>query len=143
VSDYRLSEDPAEIDLDRVVRWLGEEAFWSKGRSRAVIERSLAGSYPCGAFSEVDGQVAIARVVSDGATFAWLCDVYVDPEHRGRGLGSALARWAVDRAEERDIHRVVLATRDAHEVYRRVGFTPLPHPHIWMQIDHRPQRLPD
>jgi GNAT superfamily N-acetyltransferase len=137
---YRLSEDPAELDMDRIARWLGEESYWAKGRPREVIERSFATSSACGVFSDVDGQVAVARLVSDGETFAWLCDVYVDAAHRGRGIGDGLARWAVEWAERHEVPRVLLATRDAHEVYRRAGFTPLADTGIWMEIDRRPQR---
>jgi GNAT superfamily N-acetyltransferase len=139
---YRLSENPDELDLDRVVTWLRDEAYWSKGRARSVIERSFADSSSCGVYSEEHGQVAVARLVSDGATFAWLCDVFVDAGHRGRGIGHALARWSVEWAERRDVPRILLATRDAHEVYRRAGFESLSRPDTFMQIDRRPQRPP-
>jgi GNAT superfamily N-acetyltransferase len=138
---YSRDEDPARLDMDRVVRWLSDESYWAKGRPRDMVERSFAGSQPCGIYTEQDGQVAVARLVTDGATFVWFCDVYVDAAHRGRGLGGGLAHWAVEWAEQRDIHRLVLGTRDAHEVYGRVGFTPLRHPDVFMEIDRRPQRL--
>ncbi len=138
LGEYRLSEDPAELDLDRIVRWISQEAYWAKGRERSAVERSFANSFPLGAYGPA-GQVAVARIVSDQATFAWLCDVFVDAGHRGRGLGTRIARWAVDWAEQRGILRIVLATVDAHEVYANVGFTPLAHPQRWMQIDRRPE----
>lgn len=136
-TEYRLSEDPADLDLDRVYRWISE-AYWAKGCDRDTVERSFANSRPLGMYGP-DGQVAVARIVSDEATFAWLCDVFVDAGHRGRGLGTRIARWAVDWAERREIPRIVLATLDAHEVYANVGFEPLTHPQRWMQIDRRPQ----
>jgi GNAT superfamily N-acetyltransferase len=136
-SEYRLSEDPAELDLDRIFRWISQEAYWAKGRDRATVERSFANSFPVGGYGPT-GQVAVARIVSDEATFAWLCDVFVDVEHRGRGLGIRIAQWAVDWAERRGILRIVLATLDAHGVYANAGFTPLDHPERWMQIDRRP-----
>jgi GNAT superfamily N-acetyltransferase len=136
-TDYRLSEDPAELDLDRIYRWISQEAYWAKGRERDAVERSFANSCPVGLYGPT-GQVAVARMVSDQATFAWLCDVFVDAAHRGRGLGSRIAHWAVDWAERRGIPRIVLATLDAHEVYANAGFTPLTHPQRWMQIDRRP-----
>jgi GNAT superfamily N-acetyltransferase len=139
-SPYTLDEDPARLDMDRVADWLSGEAYWAKGRPREVVETSFAGSASCGAYSDEHGQVAVARLVSDGATFAWLCDVYVDAAHRGRGLGEALARWSVEWCEQRGVHRILLATRDAHEVYRRVGFVPCADPDLWMEIDRRPQR---
>jgi GNAT superfamily N-acetyltransferase len=143
IAPYRLSEDPAELDMDRVVQWLSVDSYWAHGRPRDMVERSFAASYPCGVYTEEHGQVAVARLVSDAATFAWYCDVYVDAAHRGRGLGDALTRWAVTWAEQRDVHRLLLGTRDAHEVYRRAGFQPLRHPTVFMEIDRRPQRLGD
>ncbi|MEU4220423.1 GNAT family N-acetyltransferase [Actinoplanes sp. NPDC026623] len=138
VSDYRLSEDPADLDLDRVVRWISTDAYWAKGRARDMIERSFANSFPVGLYAPGLRQVAVARIVSDRATFAWLCDVYVDPDHRGRGLGSTLANWSIEWAERHGIKRIVLATLDAHGVYARSGFKPFEHPERWMEIDTRP-----
>ena len=103
-----------------------------------VVERSFANSIPVGLYTHDGQQVAVARIVSDRATFAWLCDVYVDRDHRGRGLGTMLANFTVTWAERHGIKRLVLATVDAHEVYAKVGFTPLGHPERWMEIDTRP-----
>jgi len=138
VSDYRLSEDPADLDLDRVTRWISLDAYWAKGRTREVVQRSFANSFPVGLYAPGGQQAAVARIVSDRATFAWLCDVYVDPDHRGRGLGTMLANWTVEWAERHGIKRVVLATLDAHGVYAKAGFVPFGHPERWMEIDTRP-----
>lgn len=138
VNDYRLSEDPADLDLDRVTQWISTDAYWAKGRTREVVERSFANSYPVGLYAPGGQQAAVARIVSDRATFAWLCDVYVAPGHRGRGLGTMLATWTVEWAERHGIKRVVLATLDAHGVYAKAGFTPVGHPERWMEIDARP-----
>ena len=138
VSDYRLSEDPTDLDMDRVVRWISTDAYWAKGRTREVIERSFVNSFPVGLYTPGGTQAAVARIVSDRATFAWLCDVYVDPDHRGRGLGTMLADWTVAWAERHDIKRIMLATLDAHGVYAKAGFAPVEHPERWMEIDTRP-----
>ncbi len=138
MSDYRLSEDPADLDLERVVRWISTDAYWARGRTPEVVERSFAHSIPVGLYAPGREQVAVARIVSDRATFAWLCDVYVDPGHRGRGLGTMLATWTTEWAGRHGIQRVVLATLDAHGVYAKVGFTPIGHPERWMEIDTRP-----
>lgn len=138
MSDYRLSEDPADLDMDRVVSWISADAYWAKGRPREVIERSFANSFPASLYIPGRMQAAVARIVSDRATFAWLCDVYVDPSHRGRGLGTMLADWAVEWAERYDIKRIMLATLDAHGVYAKAGFVPVVHPERWMEIDRRP-----
>jgi GNAT superfamily N-acetyltransferase len=138
MTDYELREDPADLDLDRVIQWISTDAYWAKGRTRETIERSFANSVPVGLYAHDGQQVAVARIISDRATFAWLCDVYVDREHRGRGLGTLLANWAVTWAERYGIKRVVLATADAHMVYAKAGFAPLAHPERWMEIDTRP-----
>jgi GNAT superfamily N-acetyltransferase len=139
MADYRLSEDPGDLDMDRVVAWIGGDAYWAQRRTREVIERSFANSFPAGLYSVSDGQqAAVARIVSDRATFAWLCDVYVDRGHRGRGLGTMLAEWAVAWVGRHGVNRVVLSTLDAHGVYAQVGFTPFEHPERWMEIDNRP-----
>jgi GNAT superfamily N-acetyltransferase len=138
VTDYRLSEDPGDLDLDRIVRWITTDAYWAVGRTREVIERSFANSVPMGLYTFDAQQAAVARIVSDRATFVWLCDVYVDPEHRGRGLGTRIAHWAIDWAARHDVKRIVLGTLDAHEVYARAGFVPVEHPERWMEIDTRP-----
>jgi GNAT superfamily N-acetyltransferase len=87
-----------------------------------------------------DQQVAFARVVTDGATFAWICDVFVDAGHRGRGLGGWLVDAIVEDFAAAGVLRLLLATRDAHEVYRRSGFEPLEGAQRFMEIDRRPTR---
>jgi GNAT superfamily N-acetyltransferase len=143
VSDYRLSEDPADLDLARVVRWISTDAYWAKGRTREIVERSFANSVPMGLYAPDGQQVAVARIVSDRATFVWLCDVYVDRDHRGRGLGTIIANWSVEWAGRQGIKRAVLATLDAHGVYEKAGFAPMRHPERWMEIDTRPPFGPD
>ena len=138
MSDYRLSEDPTDLDMDSVVRWISTDAYWAKGRTREVIERSFVNSVPVGLYTPGGTQAAVARIVSDRATFAWLCDVHVDRDHRGRGLGTMLADWTVTWAERHGIKRIMLATLDAHGVYAKAGFAPVGHPERWMEIDRRP-----
>ncbi|MFI5489433.1 GNAT family N-acetyltransferase [Micromonospora echinaurantiaca] len=139
---YLLSTDPDRIDLDRVHHWLSTDAYWAIGRSWETVARAFAGSLPFGVYRPGDGrQVAVARAVTDQATFAWLCDVYVDPGERGRGLGSWLARAVRDHLDTLGVRRILLATNDAHGVYAKVGFTPLPDPRRWMQLDRRDQAV--
>ncbi|MET0416997.1 MAG: GNAT family N-acetyltransferase, partial [Actinoplanes sp.] len=135
---HLLTTDPARIDLDLVHRWLSTDAYWALGRDRETVVRAFAGSLPFGVYRPEDGrQVAVARVVTDGATFAWLCDVYVDRAARGRGLGGWLAGAVRDHLAELGVRRILLATNDAHQVYARVGFTPLDVPERWMNLDQR------
>lgn len=119
---YTLSTDPDRVDVEMVHRWLSEDAYWALGRPREVVEATVRTCDVWSVFAPDGAQVAFTRAVTDGLTFAWLCDVYVDPAHRGRGLASWMAGEAVADLRERKLDRLVLATRDAHAVYRRVGF---------------------
>ena len=139
MTDYAIRTDLADMDLDLVHHWLSTDAYWSLGRSRAAVGTAAEHSLNLGAFTDDGRQVAYARVVTDHATFAWLCDVYVDSDHRGRGLGTILANSTVEWAERHEIKRVLLATLDAHGVYAKAGFVPIGHPERWMEIDTRPQ----
>jgi GNAT superfamily N-acetyltransferase len=136
-----ISTDPARLDLDRVERWLADESYWASGRPRGVVERSIAGSLNLGVYAPGGEQVAFTRVVTDDATFAWICDVFVDPAWRGRGIGSWLMRELVEElVDRRGILRLLLATRDAHAVYAQAGFEPLEGAWRWMELDRRPTR---
>lgn len=136
---YVLTTEAARVDLDRVHRWLSAESYWAAGRESDVVTRSIQGSLPYSVFAGAD-QVAFARAVTDGATFAWICDVFVDGDHRGRGLGGWLVDSIIEDLSAAGVNRFLLATRDAHEVYRRSGFTALEGAHRFMEIDRRPTR---
>ena len=136
---YVLSGDPSRLSLETITRWLLTEAYWTSGRSEADVARSVENSHLYGVIDESGETVACARVVTDEVTFAWLCDVFVDTEHRGRGLGTWMVAGIVDHWASRGVRRMMLGTRDAHEVYARVGFTPLAHPERMMHLDRRPQ----
>ncbi|MET8656755.1 MULTISPECIES: GNAT family N-acetyltransferase [Streptomyces] len=131
---YAIDTDPDRIDVGLVHHWLSTDAFWALGRSRDLVERSLRGSLNFGVYGPDGAQVAYARVVTDRATFAWLCDVYVDPAHRGRGLGVRLATAVRDHLAPYELKRTLLATLDAHELYAKVGFAPLPDPTMLMVL---------
>lgn len=133
-----LSDDDSQLDLTKIHQWLSVESWWANGREYDVMVRAFENSYSIGVY-ENETQVGVARIVSDTATFAWLCDVFVDSEYRGRGIGTWLAEASVEWAEKNGVKRIVLATRDAHEVYSSVGFEPLAKPDSWMAIDRRPQ----
>jgi GNAT superfamily N-acetyltransferase len=129
--DLRISTDPAELDLEWLFPALSERAYWALGRSRSVFERSLRHSLCFGAYA--DGrQVGFARVVSDEATFAWICDVFVDESVRGRGVGKRLMAAIVEDPRLHGLKRMLLATEDAHGLYAGFGFEPLDRPDLWM-----------
>lgn len=129
---YRFSSSTDDVDRALVHRWLSEQSYWARGRSRAVQDAAIDASRNYGVFDESGIQVAYARVVTDGVTFAWLCDVFVDRSARGRGIGVALIEGVVADLEPLGLRRVALATGDAHGLYARFGFAPLAEPGQWM-----------
>jgi GNAT superfamily N-acetyltransferase len=132
---YEISTDPARLDAALIHRWLSRDAYWALGRAREKQDRAIANSLNFGAYDSASGaQVGYARVITDHATFAWLCDVYVDPAARGKGLGTAVAAAVRDYLSPYGLRRVLLATADAHEVYAKVGFEPLTDPGKWMAL---------
>lgn len=135
-SGYEIDTDPGRLDIGLVHHWLSTDAFWALGRSRDTVERSIRGSLNFGVYGPDGAQVAYARVVTDRATFAWLCDVYVAPTHRGRGLGGRLATGVRDHLAPYELKRTMLATVDAHELYAKVGFVPVPDPEGLMILSH-------
>ena len=119
---YEISTDVARLDIDAIHGYL-TRSYWSPGIPRAVVERAIANSLCFGAHERASGeQVGFARVVTDDATFAYLCDVFVLEEHRGRGLAKGLMRAAMAHPALAGARRVMLATRDAHGLYRQSGF---------------------
>jgi GNAT superfamily N-acetyltransferase len=133
--EYLLSSDPARLDLAAIHRYLSA-SYWSPGLPFEVLRRAVAGSICFGVYCGSE-QVGFARVVTDRATFAYLCDVYVLDAHRGRGLGRWLAEAASIHPDLQGLRRWVLVTRDAHGLYERFGFRPLARPDRYMEL-HRP-----
>ncbi|GIM91270.1 GNAT family N-acetyltransferase [Paractinoplanes toevensis] len=132
---YELSDDRDRIDLSEVHRWLSTDAYWAIGRPLETMRKAIEGSEVFGVYLD-DDQVAIARVITDGAVFAYLCDVYVDPGHRGRGLGGWLVRTLRDHYQEHGLRRFLLATNDAHGLYAKHGFVGVEMDR-WMECDLR------
>lgn len=124
--DYSVSTNPALLDREMIHRFL-EASYWAAGIPRDVVEGSIAGSLPFGLYREHERgqeQIGFARVITDGATFAWIADVFVVGSRRGEGLGVWLMECIVSHPDLQGLRRWMLATRDAHELYRKVGFGP-------------------
>ncbi|WP_329134894.1 GNAT family N-acetyltransferase [Streptomyces sp. NBC_01476] len=135
---YEISTDPARLDVPRIHQWLSTDAYWALDRPLAKQQAAIAGSLNFGAYHQATGeQHAYARVVTDLATFAWLCDVYVDRAARGNGLGTDLVTAVRDHLAPHGLRRILLATADAHGVYAKVGFEPLADPEKWMSLGLR------
>jgi GNAT superfamily N-acetyltransferase len=129
--EYAISTDPSRLDLGAVHGFL-KESYWAKGVPLEVVERSVEHSL-CFGLYRGDEQVGFARIVTDRATFAYLADVFVLEEHRGRGLGKWLMRVVLSHPDLRGLRRWMLATADAHALYRGHGFRELGSPEIFME----------
>ena len=117
--EYLLSDDKRWLDLDAVCRLLNE-TYWAAGRPRSMIETGIEHSVCLGLF-HASAQVGFCRAVTDFATFTWLCDVIIDPAHRGKGLGKWMVECLIEHPQLQTRSQV-LATRDAHSLYERWGF---------------------
>lgn len=126
-----ISTDPARLDLEAITALLSR-SYWAADRTREKIARTLEHSLVFGMY---DGQkqIGLARLVSDYTTYAWLCDVFIHEDYRGRGLGKWLMESILAHPELQGLRRFVLATRDAHGLYAQYGFTPLASPERWME----------
>ncbi len=135
---YTLSTDPARLDISAIHDYLSQRSYWAQGRSRQVVERSITNSLCFGIYAPDGSQVGFARVVTDYATFAWLCDVFILENARGLGLSKWLVQAVTAHPDLQGLRNFVLATRDAHELYRRYGgFESFQSPERWMA---RPRR---
>ncbi len=129
--EYWLSSDLDRMNIDVIHGYLSRE-YWSEGIPRDVVERSMQNSLCFGAFCGED-QVGFARVITDFATFAYIADVFVLEQHRGRGLATWLMQFVMEHPRMQGLRRWALATRDAHALYEKVGFKLL-NPGRWMEI---------
>jgi GNAT superfamily N-acetyltransferase len=135
---YWASDERELIDLARVHDWIGRESYWAEGRPRDVMTRAIENSLVLGLYSAEGTQVGFARFLTDYATFAWLCDVFVEAGHRGNGLGTFLVDTAVGHPDVRGV-RQILATEPGRTLYARYGYRPLANPERWME---RPGQVP-
>jgi GNAT superfamily N-acetyltransferase len=133
---YAISDDPARLDLDRVHAFISRESYWAKGIPRAIVEKTVRHSLTWGVYHGAE-QVGFARVISDRATFAYLCDVYIDTAHRGKGLSKALVATILAHPDLQNLRRWMLVTADAQKLYEQFGFTVAEEPERYMEI-HRP-----
>jgi GNAT superfamily N-acetyltransferase len=129
---FELDDDPARIDVDAVHAFISEESYWARGRARETTVASIAGSHRVVGLYRESEQIGFARAISDGATFAYLADVYVLPSWRGRGLGVELVREIVEGDAGAGL-RWVLNTADAQPLYEKTGFTGTPPRYPFME----------
>ena len=142
-AEFSISTDPKQLDITVIHKYLSTDSYWAQGRTVDTIKRSIENSLNFGLYKSKQ-QIGFARVVTDYATFAWLADVFVLDAYRGRGLGKWLVEVILSHPDLQRFRRWVLATKDAHELYRQFGFIELKRPERWMERpDPQMQEAPD
>lgn len=131
-NEYTISTDKAKLDVPLIHRFLSQDSYWAQNIPLEIVQRSIDNSLCFGVY-QGDEQVGFARVTTDQATFAYLADVFILPEHRGKGLSKRLLETIVQQPTLQGLRRWVLATRDAHALYEQFGFTSLDQPEQFMQ----------
>jgi GNAT superfamily N-acetyltransferase len=130
--EFTISTDRERLQTDAIHKFLSEESYWANRRTKEQTITAIKNSLPFGVYTG-ENQIGFARVVTDYATFAYLGDVYILEDFRGRGLSKWLMETIVNHPDLQGFRRWVLATKDAHTLYEKYGFTPLKHPERWME----------
>ena len=140
---FLISTEQSRLDLKVIHDFLTNSSYWATGRSLETVRRSVENSLAFGLY-ENERQIGFARVVTDYATFAWVADVFVLDEFRGQGLGTWLVEVMISHPQLQGFRRWTLATKDAHEIYRKFGFSELKRPERWMERhDPKTEERPD
>lgn len=129
--EYHLSTDRSRLDVSAIHAYLSQQSYWSQGIPFEIVARAINNSLCFGVY-EGRTQVGFARVISDFATFAYLCDVFIQEPYRGQGLGKWLVACIMEHPALQGLRSYMLMTRDAHSLYSRYGFAPYPHPERFM-----------
>ncbi|WP_420601671.1 GNAT family N-acetyltransferase [Flagellimonas sp.] len=129
---FTVSTDKSKMDVPMIHEYLSEQSYWAKGRSVALVEKSIENSLCFGVFDENNDQIAFARVATDFVVFAWLMDVFVQESHKGKGIGKLLLEAIVDHPDLKQVNGLGLRTDDAHNFYKQFGFDSVPSPETWM-----------
>jgi GNAT superfamily N-acetyltransferase len=133
---FVVSDDPSRLDLATIHRFISVESYWAEGISESLLARAIRNSLCFGLYRGAR-QLGFARMVTDRATYGYLCDVYVEREHRGSGLGKWLVACVLEHPDLQGLRRIALMTRDAHDLYRPFGFRALPEATRYLEI-HSP-----
>lgn len=127
-----ISTDKSKLDVDMIQRFLSEESYWAKGRTKEAVLKSIENSICFGVYE--DGkQIAFARIVTDYVVFAWVMDVFVVPEARGKGYGKLLMEYMTNHPDLKEVKGWGLKTFDAHSLYQQYGFTTIERPDVFME----------
>lgn len=132
LGEFTIHTDKTKMDIPVIHRYI-TRSYWAEGIPFETVAKAVEGSLCFGVFHD-DKQIGVARVITDAATFAYLCDVFIDESYRGRGLGKWLMETILRHESLQGLRRIALTTKDAHGLYSQYGFTPLPIPERWMMI---------
>ena len=134
-TEFNISYDKSLLQIDRIHHFLSTEAYWCLGIPKSILVKAIQSSLCFGVYDKsLNLQVGFARVVTDRATFAWLCDVYIEKEYRGRGLSKQLLQSIKSHSDLQNLRRFCLTTKDAHSLYEEFGFQITQAPTYWMEI---------
>ena len=138
--EFVVSTDATKLDLDVVHHWLSESSYWVPGIPFDIVRRGIEGSLNFGLYADRAARtIGLVRIITDYATFAYVCDVFVLDEFRGRGLGVWLMECVAAHPRLQGLRRWMLGTKDAHTLYEKTGFRPVAAPDRWMEkVDAEP-----
>ncbi|MBS1509488.1 MAG: GNAT family N-acetyltransferase [Bacteroidetes bacterium] len=136
MNEFYISTDPALLDIDMIHHFLSTEAYWCKGIPLHTVQNAIAHSLNFGVYYQQQ-QVGYARVISDYSTIAYLGDVFILPEFRGKGLSKLLLQEVMQHPQLQGLRRFILLTQDAHELYKQFGWQPITAPDRWMEVHHK------
>lgn len=139
MTEYTISTDKDKLDLLVIHDFLSNRSYWAKNRSYETVVRSVENSLCFGMYNESETMIGFARVVSDFAVFAYIMDVFILEEYRNKGLGKKLMDGIMKHPDLQGLQRIMLATKDAHEMYRKFGFKMTESADKLMEIVNKPQ----
>jgi len=131
---YKISTDKSLIDFEVVYKYLNGDSYWANGIQAEKLRKAVENSMCFGVYDRENNQVGFARVITDQATFAYICDLFILPGFRGLGLSKWLVQSILGHPELQGLRRWSLATADAHGLYNQFGFTQITRPEVWMEI---------
>lgn len=134
---FTLNTDKSRLQVSRIHQFLSTQAYWCLDIPQETLKKAIDGSLCFGLYTKNSSeqvQIGFARIVSDGASFAWLCDVYVENEYRGKGLAKWMMECVMSHPHLKNLRRICLATKDAHSLYKKFGFEVTQTPQNWMEI---------
>lgn len=132
-NDYLFSHDKSKLQLDVIHKYLSQDSYWALNIALDLVKKTIEGSQCFGVYFKSQ-QIGFARVITDGASFGYLADVFILPEHRKKGLSKTLMQFIMDYPPFKNFRRFMLATKDAHGLYAQFGFRPLSEPERFMEI---------